>query len=305
MLIKQNATLPEHQITDEKTHHARRDFLARCGHFASLSLLGGLAACGKEANSAAESTSVAPQWLMQQISKARPAQAPFITDEPRTPFEDVTRYKVHEFGSDKGDPARNSSKFKSDPWSLVVDGACQKPGRYALEDLLKPHLLEERIYRLRCVEAWSMVVPWVGLPLAELLRRFEPDSRARFVRFETLYDPEQMPGQAASFAAIDYPYVEGLRIDEAMHPLAFIAVGLYGKPLPAQNGAPLRLVVPWKYGFKSIKSIVRIEFVESQPVTTWQVMSMASMPTSIRRSTIHAGARRRSVACPVHCFLPQ
>ncbi len=267
MLIKKRPDLAEHQVTDETLYHARRDFLARCGHLTCLSLFGGLLGCGDEASSATQT----PQWLSDQLAQAQPPQPAFTTDETRTPFEDVTRYNnFYEFDSDKGDPARHSDRFKPHPWSVVVEGACQKPGRYALEDLVKPHRLEERIYRLRCVEAWSMVVPWVGLPLASLLRRFEPDSRARFVRFETLFDPQQMPGQAATFAAIDYPYVEGLRIDEAMHPLAFIAVGLYGKPLPAQNGAPLRLVVPWKYGFKSIKSIVRIEFVETQPLTTWE-----------------------------------
>ena len=150
---------------------------------------------------------------------------------------------------------------------MTIEGECEKPGTYALEDLVRPHALEERIYRLRCVEGWSMVIPWLGFPLGELLKRFRPTSRAKYVVFETLYDPEQMPGQ--KWPILKWPYVEGLRMDEAMHPLTLLAVGMYGKVLPNQNGAPLRLVVPWKYGFKSIKSIVKIRFQEQQPVTTW------------------------------------
>ena len=157
--------------------------------------------------------------------------------------------------------------MKTDPWSVEIAGEVAKPGKIGIEDLIKPHTLEERVYRLRCVEAWSMVIPWVGFPLGDVLKRFEPTSRAKFVAFATLLDPEQMPGQRR--AVLDWPYTEGLRIDEAMHPLTLLAVGMYGRELPNQNGAPLRLVVPWKYGFKSIKSIVAIRLVEQQPVTSW------------------------------------
>jgi len=160
--------------------------------------------------------------------------------------------------------------LKTEPWSVVVDGEVGKPGRYALEDFVKPYGLEERIYRLRCVEAWSMVIPWLGFPLAEVLKQVEPTSKARYVRFETLQDPQHMPGQRSGFALIKWPYEEGLRLDEAMNPLTILAVGMYGRELPNQNGAPLRLVVPWKYGFKSVKSIVRISLVSEQPKTTWQ-----------------------------------
>ena len=186
-------------------------------------------------------------------------------------FQEITNYNnFYEFGNRKTDPANNSGEFVTDPWNVEVGGLAAKTGVFNLEDIIKHHLLEERVYRLRCVEAWSMVVPWVGVPLKKLLNRFEPTSDARYVRFETLFDPDQMPGQRSLFSAIDYPYVEGLRIDEAMNDLAFIAVGVYGKPLPNQNGAPLRLVVPWKYGFKSIKSIVKIEFTRRRPRSTWE-----------------------------------
>jgi sulfoxide reductase catalytic subunit YedY len=192
----------------------------------------------------------------------------FSTSEEPTDYEDVVSYNnFYEFGTDKTDPARNAKDFKTRPWSVKVDGECDRPGLYDLEDFLKPQALEERVYRLRCVEAWSMVIPWVGIPLGVVLKGFQPNSRARYVAFTTLYDPTQMPGQRRPI--LDWPYVEGLRIDEAMHPLAILAVGLYGEVLPNQNGAPLRLVVPWKYGFKSIKSIARIRFIESQPPTTW------------------------------------
>lgn len=185
-----------------------------------------------------------------------------------TPLEDVTHYNnFYELGTDKRDPARNAHFLTTANWKVTIGGTCAKPGTYTLEDLLKPHALEERVYRLRCVEAWSMVIPWIGFSLGDLLKRFEPDSRAKYVEFITLHDPQRLPGQKT--AILPWPYREGLRIDEAMHPLALMAVGLYGETLLAQNGAPLRLVVPWKYGFKSIKSIVAINFVEAQPNTTW------------------------------------
>ena len=194
--------------------------------------------------------------------------------EEKTPFEDVTRYNnFYEFGTGKGDPAKYADEMTVDPWSVVVEGACDRPGAYALEDLLKPHEYQERVYRLRCVEAWSMVIPWIGIPLADILKRLEPTSRAKYVYFETLYDPDQMRGQRSLFSTIDWPYQEGLRMDEAMNELSFLAVGLYGKTMPNQNGAPIRLVVPWKYGFKSIKSIVKIRFQEERPKTTWEMLA--------------------------------
>ena len=189
------------------------------------------------------------------------------TEAPNS-YADITTYNnYYEFGTDKADPAANSQKFRTSPWSLTIGGEAEVTGTFTLEDILKPHPLEERVYRLRCVEAWSMVVPWVGFPLGDLLKRFKPTSKAKFVEFKTLFDPKQMPGQRS--AVLEWPYVEGLRIDEAMHPLTLVAVGLYGKVLPNQNGAPLRLIIPWKYGFKGIKAIVSIKFTERAPRTTW------------------------------------
>ncbi|WP_429210853.1 protein-methionine-sulfoxide reductase catalytic subunit MsrP [Aeromonas veronii] len=192
-----------------------------------------------------------------------------------TPEEKATSYNnFYELGTDKSDPARNGHYLKPEPWTLKVEGEVAKPFTLDVWDLINKSELEERIYRLRCVEAWSMVLPWNGISLAEIIRRAEPTSRAKFVAFETLFDPKQLPGQASSLGGgIEYPYVEGLRIDEAMHPLSFLAMGLYGKTLPAQNGAPIRLVVPWKYGFKSIKSIVSIRLVEEMPPTTWNLLA--------------------------------
>jgi sulfoxide reductase catalytic subunit YedY len=190
------------------------------------------------------------------------------TAEAPTPFDKITAYNnFYEFGTDKGDPAKYAGGLKTKPWSVAVEGEIAKPAVYAVEDLIRPHKLEERIYRLRCVETWSMVVPWVGIPLGDVIRRLEPTSKARFVAFETLHDPEQMRGQR--YAALRWPYDEGLRMDEALHPLAILAVGLYGEKMPNQNGAPIRLVVPWKYGFKCIKSIVRMRFQEAMPETAW------------------------------------
>jgi sulfoxide reductase catalytic subunit YedY len=192
-----------------------------------------------------------------------------ISEAPNS-YEDITTYNnYYEFGTDKSDPAANSHKFKPTPWSVTIDGEAEVKGRFTLEDILKPQTLEERVYRLRCVEAWSMVIPWTGFSLASLLQRFKPTSRAKYVEFTTLMDPRQMPGQQDQ--VLDWPYVEGLRMDEAMHPLTFMAVGLYGKTLPNQCGAPLRLVTPWKYGFKNIKAIVRIRFTEQQPRNSWQI----------------------------------
>jgi sulfoxide reductase catalytic subunit YedY len=191
------------------------------------------------------------------------------SDTP-TSYEDITSYNnFYEFGTDKEDPQRHAHTLRTQPWSVAVSGEVEKPGILTLEDILSPHPLEERVYRMRCVERWSMVIPWVGFPLADLIRRFQPTSKAKYVAFKTLKDPKQMPGQRAGW--LEWPYVEGLRIDEAMHPLTLLAVGLYGRVLPNQNGAPLRLVVPWKYGFKGIKSIVGIRFAERMPPTSWNI----------------------------------
>lgn len=194
----------------------------------------------------------------------------FSTTQAPNTYEEITSYNnYYEFGTDKSDPAANSSKFRPEPWSVTVSGEAETTGKFTLEDLLKPHSLEERVYRLRCVEAWSMVIPWVGVPLGDVLKRFKPTSKAKYVAFKTVLRPAEMPGQR--YNVLDWPYVEGLRIDEAMHPLAILAVGLYGKSLPNQNGAPLRLITPWKYGFKGIKSIVEIRFTEKEPPTSWNI----------------------------------
>ena len=192
------------------------------------------------------------------------------TDEKLTSREDITTYNnYYEFGTDKASPAAKAKSLKTSPWTVKIDGLVSKPADYALEDLIKPVTLEERIYRMRCVEGWSMVIPWVGFPLGDLIKRVEPLASAKYVAFETAYRPDEMPGTDTIFPVLDWPYVEGLRMDEAMHPLTILAVGLYGETLPNQNGAPARLVVPWKYGFKGIKSITRISFVEKQPETAW------------------------------------
>jgi len=192
-------------------------------------------------------------------------------EDELTPFKDVTRYNnFYEFGTGKEDPAKNATDFRTRPWTVRVDGHCERAGEYELDDLMGRFPSQERIYRLRCVEAWSMVIPWQGFPLRDLLEWVQPTSRAKFVEFTTLYDPDQMPVQRTGI--LDWPYVEGLRMDEALNPLTLMATGLYNETLPPQNGAPFRLVVPWKYGFKSIKSIVRIRLVEEMPHTTWNLM---------------------------------
>jgi sulfoxide reductase catalytic subunit YedY len=202
---------------------------------------------------------------------AGPALADEALRDQLTSFEDITSYNnFYEFGTGKGDPAAYAAGLTTDPWSVVVDGLVDRPGTYALQDLIAGFPVEERIYRFRCVEAWAMVVPWNGFPLARVLEKVGVQSGATHVAFETLVRPEEMPGQQSTF--IDWPYVEGLRLDEAMHDLTLLATGLYGKPMPNQNGAPIRLVVPWKYGFKSIKSIVRISLVDTQPPTTWNIL---------------------------------
>lgn len=260
MLIRRPSDILPSEITPESIYLRRRLFLA-AGAAAAAGLV--LPAYGLEPGDLA---------TLDFQAVAKDSTSGFYTSEEQTPFADVTRYNnFYEFGTDKGDPARYADALKTHPWSVQIDGEVARPGTYALEDLLRGVQLEERIYRLRCVEAWSMVIPWVGFPLADLLKRVEPTSRAKYVAFQTLYDPKQMRAQRSATSFIDWPYVEGLRIDEAVHPLTLIAVGLYGRELPNQNGAPLRLVVPWKYGFKSIKSIVRIRLQEQQPPTTWNV----------------------------------
>lgn len=277
MFIKKPSDIPSSEITPEAIYNARRDFMRSAF---DVTTLGGLTALGSvvspslmAAPAHLEAQEVkGPQWLKQKIANAR-ANTQTIT-ESLTPYEHVTGYNnFYEFGYDKTDPADKAHVLKPHPWTVDITGEVNKPGKYRLEDLLKSLDLEERVYRLRCVEAWSMVIPWIGFSLAELIKQVEPTSAAKYVAFTTLERPEQMPGQRSALSTIDWPYREGLRIDEATHPLTLMAVGLYGKILPNQNGAPLRLVVPWKYGFKSIKSIVKIEFTEKQPKTTWSMIA--------------------------------
>lgn len=254
MLIKPKDDIKSSEITPEHLYLNRREFML------AASAAGiGLAAAP-----------FLPHRLFAQDRWPRGKKGPYDTDEEANTFGDITTYNnFYEFGTDKSDPAEYSGGFKPKPWTVRIEGEVKKPATYSLEDLMKPYKLEDRIYRIRCVEGWSMVIPWRGFPLAELIKKVEPSSKAKFVAFETVYRPEQMPGQKRN--VLQWPYVEGLRLDEAMHPLTILAVGLYGRELLNQNGAPLRLVVPWKYGFKGIKSIVRITFVEKQPATTWNI----------------------------------
>ena len=255
MSLRDALRIPAAEITDEAVYRDRRRLLAVMAAAPALSLAG----CAESAPP--------PPASNVRISPEQ-ARAGFVTDEVKTSYQDVTTYNnFYEFGTGKSDPSRAAKTLQTSPWSVEVGGECEKPGTVSLTDLLKGITPTERIYRLRCVEGWSMVIPWLGVPLADVLKRFAPTSKAKFVAFTTLADRKQMPGIA--YRSINWPYREGLRIDEAMHPLAFLATGLYGKPLPQQNGAPLRLVVPWKYGFKSIKSIVAIDFVEKRPRTAW------------------------------------
>jgi sulfoxide reductase catalytic subunit YedY len=259
MLIRRAPDVKTSEITDERLYVDRRRFLQAAG----APLVGAAAAS-----------------LLPGTGLLRPAEAQtdipgvrkgvYTVDEKITPFEDITTYNnYYEFGPDKADPARYAGRLQTRPWTVKVDGHVEKPADYAVDDLIKLGQLEERVYRMRCVEAWSMVIPWVGFPLAEVIKRVQPTARAKYVAMYTLQRPSEMPGQRT--ALLQWPYQEGLRLDEAMHPLTILAVGLYGKTLLNQNGAPLRLVVPWKYGFKGIKSIVRISFVEQQPATSWSI----------------------------------
>ncbi len=272
MLIRssQPGDIQPSEITSESSFMNRRQLLKALGLGAvSLASQPALANMSDRTLYSTNAPYSGPAWLEAKLKSLTPG--PFSTREEATPLEYVAGYNnFYEFGTGKTDPAENAGDLITDPWRVEIAGEAELTGTYTLEDMLKPHDLEERLYRLRCVEAWSMVVPWVGFPLADLIKRFKPTSDAKYVKFTTLYDPDQMPGQRARFAAIDYPYVEGLRIDEAMNELSFLAVGVYGKAMPNQNGAPIRLVVPWKYGFKSIKSIVKIEFTRRRPKTTWE-----------------------------------
>ncbi|PVM78457.1 protein-methionine-sulfoxide reductase catalytic subunit MsrP [Caulobacter radicis] len=246
VLIRHRPDLTENDVTDRGLYLRRREFIAGAAGL-GLAGLGGMA-------------HAAPLAFTKGFS----------TTEKPTPKDDVTSYNnFYEFGVDKGDPAQNAGKLKTRPWTVRVDGACEAPQTFDIDALMKANKLEERIYRLRCVEGWSMVIPWVGFPLKDLIAAVKPTSKAKFVAFETLMRPSEMTGQR--WDVLQWPYREGLRIDEAVHPLTLIAVGLYGETLPNQNGAPLRLVVPWKYGFKSIKSITRISLVERQPPTAWNL----------------------------------
>ncbi|MEO5595874.1 MAG: protein-methionine-sulfoxide reductase catalytic subunit MsrP [Lysobacteraceae bacterium] len=246
---------PSSQITPEGVYRARRRLL---GAALAAPVLATLGACGRGQNA------------LQQPDGAVSADG-FRTTETQTSYYDARNYNnFYEFGTGKIDPARNAGTLRAHPWSITVDGECEKPGTFALEDFWRGLHAQERTYRMRCVEGWSMVLPWLGIPLALILTRYRPTSKAKFVAFTTLSDRQQMP--SLGYFAIDWPYREGLRIDEAMHPLTILAVGLYGRALPNANGAPIRLVVPWKYGFKGIKSIVRISFVESMPVSSWHAM---------------------------------
>jgi sulfoxide reductase catalytic subunit YedY len=257
--------IPPSEITPEAVFLKRREFMKA----AAVSAVG-LSPLVNHAYAGGSPASL-------DYQRAGPSsQQGFYTKESMTPYEDIKQYcNFYEFGTDKTDPAKYAHALTTEPWSVEIEGEVEKPATYHLEDLLKAVDLQERIYRLRCVEAWSMVIPWVGFPLADLIKKVQPTSKAKYIQFVTLERRSEMRGQRSIAAAIDWPYREGLRMDEAMNPLAFLAVGLYGKQLPNQNGAPLRLVVPWKYGFKSIKSIVKIRFLEKQPTTTWQDLAPA------------------------------
>jgi sulfoxide reductase catalytic subunit YedY len=259
--------IPSSEITPEAVYLKRRQFMQ--GSAISLAAL--------SFPFLSNSSFAANEYAALRFSKATAAMSDkgYFTDEALTPYADVSSYNnFYEFGTSKSDPSeRAPGRLQVNPWNITVSGEAKNTGSFQLEDILKRFPLEERIYRLRCVEAWSMVIPWVGFSLADLIRWLEPNSKAKYVEFETLHDPRQMPAQKSLTGLINWPYREGLRLDEAMNDLSFMAVGLYGKSLPEQNGAPLRLVVPWKYGFKSIKSIVSIRFSETMPQTSWQTLA--------------------------------
>lgn len=259
MVIKhrKNSDLRENQVTPEDHYLNRRHFMAGSGALA--------------AGAAAAAILASEQSGARELKTLPYKEDPSPLGEDLTPYEAVTNYNnFYEFGLDKSDPARYADSMVTHPWKVTVDGLTNKPGLYEFDDLIPQNALEERIYRLRCVEAWSMVVPWIGIPLKDIIARLEPASNARYVRFETLADRTMMRG-LRGWPVLDWPYREALRMDEALHPLTLMATGLYGKEIPNQNGAPMRLIIPWKYGFKSIKSIVRISFLKDQPKTSWEL----------------------------------
>jgi sulfoxide reductase catalytic subunit YedY len=256
MLIRKPADIRPSEITSEQNYLNRRDFI-RAGSIAGASLLAGTAF-----------GAVVPEGERAKLPDV--GKSSFSTIETPNSYEDITTYNnYYEFGTGKEDPYRNARDFEPRPWSITVDGHAEKTGTFHFEDFMKPFDLEERIYRMRCVEAWSMVIPWVGISLADVVKHFQPTSSAKYVAFETLDDPVRMPGQRRR--VLEWPYKEGLTIAEATNPLAILAVGIYGETLPNQNGAPIRLVVPWKYGFKGIKGIVRISFTEEEPPVSWNI----------------------------------
>ena len=266
MLIRRPSDIRSSEITPLSVFRDRRRFMRESAGLATAAMLGGgLSLLGPRTAAALATDEDATGPKLENV-----VESEYRVDEELTPYADITSYNnFYEFGTDKRDPKRHSGDFRPRPWTVMVLGECEKPGEYDYDDIVAPHRLEERIYRLRCVEAWSMVIPWVGIPLAAVLSQFAPTSRAKYVAFRTVFRPEEMRGQRRPI--LDWPYVEGLRIDEAMHPLTLLTVGLYGEVLPNQNGAPIRLVVPWKYGFKSIKSIAAIEFTEDEPPTSWNL----------------------------------
>lgn len=262
MVIKHASDIRSSEITDKKLYLNRRDFIRASGTAA--------VAAGILGASQSELQAAVPAPRGRKLEGVKPSPLS-TTEERQNTWDQITTYNnFYEFGTDKEAPSLHAKSLKTEPWKIVVEGECAKPAAYQLEDILKGQTLEERIYRLRCVEAWSMVIPWVGFPLSSLIKRCEPTSKAKFVEFNTLVDSGQMIGVRQP--VLRWPYKEGLRMDEAMHPLTIMAVGLYGEVIPNQNGAPIRLVVPWKYGFKNVKSIVRMRFVEKQPLNTWQEM---------------------------------
>ncbi len=258
MLIRKPADIRPSEITSKDNYLNRRKFI-QSGAIAGGSLLTGQALAA-----------LVPTDRGAKLADVQ--KSDFSTSEDANSFEDITTYNNYwEFGSRKDDPYRNAQDFEPHPWTIEVTGHAEKTGTFHLEDFVKPYALEERIYRMRCVEAWSMVIPWVGIPLADIIKHFQPRSNAKFVRFETLYDKKRMPAQR--YRTLRWPYREGLTMAEATNPLAILAVGIYGEVLPNQNGAPIRLVVPWKYGFKGIKGIVKMSFEEKQPRTSWEIAS--------------------------------
>jgi sulfoxide reductase catalytic subunit YedY len=261
MLIKRPSDIRASEITEKKVYLNRREFIRAAGT--------AVAATGVGLFSGAETFLEAAQPAPHGRKLEGVTKSAFSTDEKVNTWEQITTYNnYYELGARKDEPSMNAHRLKTEPWTVAVEGECNKPAVYHLEDILKGQTLEDRIYRHRCVEGWSMVIPWVGFPLSDFIKKCEPTSKANFVEFTTLYDLRQMPGVAVPI--LPWPYLEGLRMDEAMHPLTILVVGLYGEVLPNQDGAPLRLAVPWKYGFKHAKSIVKIRFVEKQPVNTWQ-----------------------------------